>query len=318
MTKIDYSIVVPLYKNAANISTLLTRSVELQSIFSKRGISSEFIYVVDGCPEGSYELLKKEIDRYDISCKMFSLNRNVGEAQAIKFGMKESSGEYVAKMAADLQEPSQLFLDMYTAIESNEVGIVFASREKRNDGFFTNLNSKIYWNLWSKILNKNIPAGGMDVFCMTKEAKDRFVGSSHSSTALIASLLDMNFSYSFVPYERAVRIHGKSAWTMKKKLKMVSDSVYGFTDLPLRLINYIGFGGIAVSVVLGTFVIAGKLMGRIESPGFAALITTILFTNSLLLIALSIATNYIWRIFLNSKNGNSVFSMSEYKKGKAN
>jgi hypothetical protein len=207
---------------------------------------------------------------------------------------------------------------MYTAIESTEVGIVFASREKRNDGFFTNLNSKIYWNLWSKILNKNIPAGGMDVFCMTKEAKDRFVGSSHSSTALIASLLDMNFSYSFVPYERAVRIHGKSAWTMKKKLKMVSDSVYGFTDLPLRLINYIGFGGIAVSVVLGTFVIAGKLMGRIESPGFAALITTILFTNSLLLIALSIATNYIWRIFLNSKNGNSVFSMSEHKKEKAN
>jgi hypothetical protein len=128
----------------------------------------------------------------------------------------------------------------------------------------------------------------------------------------------MNFSYSFVPYERAVRIHGKSAWTMKKKLKMVSDSVYGFTDLPLRLINYIGFGGIGVSIVLGTFVIAGKLMGRIESPGFAALITTILFTNSLLLIALSIATNYIWRIFLNSKDENSVFSISEYKKGAAN
>ena len=105
---------------------------------------------------------------------------------------------------------------------------------------------------------------------------------------------------------------------MKKKLKMVSDSVYGFTDLPLRLINYIGFGGIGVSIVLGTFVIAGKLMGRIESPGFAALITTILFTNSLLLIALSIATNYIWRIFLNSKDENSVFSISEYKKGAAN
>ena len=318
MMTIDYSIVVPLYKNSANISTLLMRSVELQSTFMQRGISSEFIYVVDGCPEGSYEILKREIDSYDISCKMFRLNRNIGEAQAIKFGMKESTGEYVAKMAADLQEPAQLFLDMYTAIESTEVGIVFASREKRNDGFFTNLNSKIYWNLWSKILKKNIPAGGMDVFCMTKEAKERFVGSPHSSTALIASLLDMNFSYSFVPYERAVRIHGKSAWTMKKKLKMVSDSVYGFTDLPLRLINYIGFGGIAVSIVLGTFVIVGKLTGRIESPGFAALITTILFTNSLLLIALSIATNYIWRIFLNSKDGNSVFSTSEYKKGIAN
>ena len=318
MAKVDYSIVIPIYKNKENILTLLARSEEMQSMFVNNGISSEFIYVVDGCPDGSYEILKKEIKGRKFDYKVFSLNRNVGQAQAIKFGMKESEGVFIANMAADLQEPAQLFLDMYTEVRSNQLQIVFASREKRNDGFFTDLNSRMYWNLWSKILKKDIPAGGMDVFCMTREARDRFVESSNTGTALIASLLDMNFPHGFVPYERAVRIHGKSAWTIKKKLKMVSDSVYGFTDLPLRLINYIGLAGIGVSVVLGTSVIAGKLMGRIESPGFAALITTILFTNSLLLIALSIATNYIWRIFLNSKNGNSFFKIEEYRKGERN
>jgi hypothetical protein len=81
------------------------------------------------------------------------------------------------------------------------------------------------------------------------------------------------------------------------------------------LINYIGVCGIVVSITLGFIVVVGKLLGKIESPGFAALITTILFTNSLLIIAISIATNYIWRIFLNSKGDNLFFSIDEFKKG---
>ena len=315
MTKIEYSIVVPVYKNSANILSLIERTAEIEESFSKQDVCMEFIFVVDGCPEGSYEILKTEILRHHFSSKLYKLNRNVGSAQAIKFGLNEADGKYVAVMAADLQEPVDLFADMYFAIKESGEGIVFASRKKRNDGFITNLYSSAYWKLWSKALNKEIPSGGMDVFCMTQEVKNRFAGSSYKGTALIAALLDLNLPYSFVPYERANRDEGKSAWTIKKKLRMISDSVYGFTDLPLRLINYIGVGGIVVSIILGLTVVVGKLLGKIDSPGFAALITTILFTNSLILIAVSIATNYIWRIFLNSKEESSFFKIEEYKKG---
>lgn len=315
MIKIEYSIVVPVYKNSANILSLIERTAEIEERFSKQDISMEFVFVVDGCPEGSYEILKTELSKHHFSSKLFRLNRNVGSAQAIKFGLNEADGKYVAVMAADLQEPADLFSDMYLMIKKSENGIVFASRKQRNDGFINNLYSSAYWKLWSKALNKEIPSGGMDVFCMTQEAKNRFGGSSYKGTALIAALLDLNLPYSFVPYERANRDEGKSAWTIKKKLRMISDSVYGFTDLPLRLINYIGVGGIVVSIILGLTVVVGKLLGKIDSPGFAALITTILFTNSLILIAVSIATNYIWRIFLNSKEESSFFKIEEYKKG---
>jgi glycosyltransferase involved in cell wall biosynthesis len=315
LTKFEYSIVIPVYKNSANIPSLLQRATEIENEFSKQGILIEFIFVVDGCPEGSYEILKTEISKNYFSSKLYKLNRNVGSAQAIKFGLNEADGKYVAVMAADLQEPAELFADMYFMIKESGDGIVFASRKKRNDGFISNSYSAAYWKLWSMALNKKIPSGGMDVFCMTQEAKKRFTGSSYKGTALIAALLDLNLPYSFVPYERSNRDEGESAWTLKKKLRMVSDSVYGFTDLPLRLINYIGVGGIVVSIVLGLIVVVGKLLGKIDSPGFAALITTILFTNSLLIIAISIATNYIWRIFLNSKGDALFFSIDEFKKG---
>jgi glycosyltransferase involved in cell wall biosynthesis len=318
LTKIEYSIVIPVYKNSANIPSLAERTAEIEDMFSKQGVLMEFIFVVDGCPEASYEILKIEISKYGFSSKLFKLNRNVGSAQAIKFGLNEANGDFVAVMAADLQEPADLFADMYFAIKESGDGIVFASRKKRNDGFINNLYSSAYWKLWSKALNKEIPSGGMDVFCMTQEVKNRFAGSSYKGTALIAALLDLNLPYSFVAYERANRDEGKSAWTFKKKLRMISDSVYGFTDLPLRLINYIGLGGIVVSIILGLTVIVGKLLGKIDSPGFAALITTILFTNSLLIIAISIATNYIWRIFLNSKEERSFFKIEEFKKGYEN
>ncbi len=313
--KIEYSIVIPVYKNSANILSLIERTAEIEESFSKQDVCMEFIFVVDGCPEGSYEILKTEILRHHFSSKLYKLNRNVGSAQAIKFGLKEADGEYVAVMAADLQEPADLFVDMYLAIKESGDEIVFASRKKRNDGFINNSYSAAYWKLWSMALKKKIPSGGMDVFCMTQEVKKRFVENSYKGSALIAALLDLNLPYSFVPYERINRGEGKSAWTFKKKLRMVSDSVYGFTDLPLRLINYIGVGGIFISIILGSTVVVGKLLGIIDSPGFAALITTILFTNSLLIIAISIATNYIWRIFLNSKGDNLFFSIDEFKKG---
>jgi glycosyltransferase involved in cell wall biosynthesis len=311
----EYSIVIPVYKNSANVPSLMQRTTEIENGFSKQGILIEFIFVVDGCPEGSYEILKTEISKNLFSSKLYKLNRNVGSAQAIKFGLNEADGKYVAVMAADLQEPAYLFADMYSMIKESGDEIVFASRKKRHDGFIGNSYSTAYWKLWSMALNKKIPSGGMDVFCMTQEAKKRFAGSSYKGSALIAALLDLNLPHSFVPYERSNRDEGKSAWTFKKKLRMVSDSVYGFTDLPLRLINYIGVCGIVVSITLGFIVVVGKLLGKIESPGFAALITTILFTNSLLIIAISIATNYIWRIFLNSKGDNLFFSIDEFKKG---
>jgi glycosyltransferase involved in cell wall biosynthesis len=114
---------------------------------SEQNISTEFIFVVDGCPEESYEILKDELTKVEIYSKLYKLNRNVGSAQAIKFGMNESNGEYITIMAADLQEPAQLFIDMYFAIKASADWIIFASRQKRNDGFVNNFTSKIYWKI---------------------------------------------------------------------------------------------------------------------------------------------------------------------------
>jgi dolichol-phosphate mannosyltransferase len=101
---------------------------------------------------------------------------------------------------------------------------------------------------------------------------------------------------------------GKSSWTLSKKYRLVFDSIFGFTNLPLRIINAVGILGYLVSIIMITLAIYGKVSGRIQVPGFATIAIAIFFTNSMVLLALGIVSSYVWRIFENT-NGRPVYRL---------
>lgn len=307
---IDYSIIVPVYKNESNISELLVRAEKMSREYSDANIKLEFVFVVDGSPDFSHRNLSEFLPKTDVKFQVFRLSKNVGSAMAIKYGLRRANGKYLAIMAADLQEPESLYLAFYKEITSGEHELVFGTRNSRDDALATRVNSRVYWYMWSLMLGKKIHSTGYDVFCITSRLGNLFAGHSEHNTALIASILDLGTPYSVIPYDRKQRVNGKSSWTLKKKLELISDSFYGFSNIPLRVMNVVGVGGVISTTSFGLVVILGKLNGKIEDPGYASVITTILFSTSVILVALSISSNYVWRIYKNT-TGRAIYDVIE-------
>ena len=112
----------------------------------------------------------------------------------------------------------------------------------------------------------------------------------------------MGFRRSEVKYERRLRRHGKSAWTLKKKINYLQDSVFSFTDLPIKLLTIFGLIGLTFSILLGTIVIFVRVYSDVVAPGYTATVLLLMFFGGLNSLGLGIIGNYVWRAFENTKN----------------
>ena len=123
----------------------------------------------------------------------------------------------------------------------------------------------------------------------------------------------LGFRRTLIPYRREARRYGTSAWTWSRKLRYFSDSVFAFSDLPIRILVVTGAIGIAVSSLLGAAVLVARLAGLIDVPGYAAIVLVIIFFAALNTLGLGIIGSYIWRAFENTKGRPDAVVMSRVR-----
>ena len=148
----------------------------------------------------------------------------------------------------------------------------------------------------------DIPEGGVDIFALSAGFKTRLLQLNESHSSLLGQLFWLGGRRAFVPYERRKREFGKSAWTLRKKLRYLSDSVFAFTDLPVRMLTGLGVAGIAITLLLGVITIVAKFTGAVIVPGYAGTMLTILFFGALNSLGLGIVGTYAWHAFENTKS----------------
>jgi hypothetical protein len=146
-----------------------------------------------------------------------------------------------------------------------------------------------------------MPAAGVDMFALTRKARDALLRLDESHSSLVAQLLWIGFDRAEVPYARRARAHGESGWTLRKKLRYLFDSLFSFTDIPITILTLIGFAGTFAFLVLGAVLLGLRLAGVIEVEGYTAIMVAILFSASLILLGLGIVGNYVWRTYENTK-----------------
>jgi glycosyltransferase involved in cell wall biosynthesis len=292
------SLIIPLYRNEGSIPDLL-EAVDVVRAGVPDGL--EAVFVVDGSPDRCYELLLKSLPARAYPSRLALLSRNFGSFSAIRAGLELGSGQRYAVMAADLQEPPELVIRMDAELRAGDVDVVLGVREGRSDPRATRWPADIYWALYRRLVITDIPPRGVDVFACNRVFRDALVRMAELHSSLIGQVFWLGFRRSFVSYARQERRHGRSAWTLRRKLEYFADSVYSFTDLPIRLL--IRIGGIVALVfgIFGLIVAAARLLGVIEVPGFAALALLIVFFGSLNLFGLGIVGSYAWRGYENSK-----------------
>lgn len=290
---------IPVYKNSASMDQLIDSLIDLAD--STEG-NFEAVFVVDGSPDDSAAKLFARFPNNHLSSQILQLSRNFGAFAAIRVGLEAARGKYVAVIAADLQEPPELLRSFFKKLDDRSCDIVIGRRTSRNDGAISSFMANIFWRFYARMINRDIPRGGVDVFACSDTVAKQLTRLSESNTSLIGLLFWVGFRRDFVDYARLARPHGKSGWTIKKKFQYVADSVFAFTDLPIVLLQLIGILGIGISTILGLVVLIGSLSGSIATPGYPTLMIVILASTSAILLGLGVVGSYAWRAYENGKN----------------
>lgn len=293
-----YSLVIPVYRNEGSLPELLGVLAELDE---KLGHELETVFVVDGSPDRCAEILETELPRQTYRSKLVLLSRNFGAFAAVRTGLAEASGPWFAMMSADLQEPPDLPLAFFRTLEKEPVDVVVGTRARRADPLLTRWSSQIFWLLYRRLVQPEMPPGGVDSFGCNQAFRDHLLALRESNTTLVGLLFWLGFRRKLIPYERRARRHGRSAWSLARRLRYLSDSVFAFSDLPVRLLAGAGAAGLLFSVAFGVVVLVARLSGWIPVPGYAGTVLLITFFAALNSFGLGVIGSYLWRAFENTK-----------------
>ena len=302
------SIVIPVYKNEDSIPSLLKVLLSIQEQLNE---NIEVVFVVDGSPDRSYEMLNELLPNTGLNCQLLLLSRNFGAFAAVRAGLEAAKGDCFGVMAADLQEPPELIIESMQILETKEYDIVVGTRDTREDPLMGKLSSQLFWYFYKKFIVPEMPVGGVDVFSCNKSFREELLKLDESHSSLIAQIFWLGFRRKIIYYDRLEREHGVSAWTFKKKVNYMMDSVFSFTDLPIKLLTRIGLLGMLFFIIIGFATFMARLFGDIEVPGYTTTFLTIGFFGAMNLFGLGIVGSYTWRTYENTKQRQNAICMSK-------
>jgi polyisoprenyl-phosphate glycosyltransferase len=288
------SVVVPVYFNADSLPSLFDEFSKIEVALLDRSMALELIFVDDGSKDDSLaRLLEYKAKRPET--KVVKLTRNFGAVHCSKTGFKFVTGDVFMIIAADLQDPPALILEMVDLWLAGSRFII-CERITRDDPIVSKIYSKIYYKLLRTLVIRNYPKGGYDMALMDKVFLPHLLNSSKSVfTPLLAYWL--GYKPDVIQYHRPAREYGKSGWTFAKKFTAFLDVMLGFSITPIRAISGAGAVVALCSFVYGGAVVINALLHRIPVEGFATVVALVTFLLGLILVMLGIIGEYLWRIF---------------------
>ena len=307
---IKNSLIIPIYKNESGIEALIAELILLDEEVE----DLEVVFVVDGSPDNSAKELDSLLLKKNLKSQVLILSRNFGSIAAVRAGMSEARGKNFAVMAADLQEPLELIKVFFRELEKDSTDIIYGERNSRSDPFFSRISSVLFWYLYKRFIVPEMPYGGVDVFGCNKEFRNQLLAMQESHSSLIALIFWLGFRRSSEKYDRKKRIHGKSAWTFRKKIEYLKDSIFSFSKTPIVLVTWSGITGVFVALTMGSSVLYGWITNSISVPGYTATMLIVVFFGGLNLFGLGIIGTYAWRTYENTKKrpASVIMSKKEY------
>lgn len=293
-----YSLIIPVYKNSASLDELVSRCATLSKNLKH---PLEAVFVVDGSPDDSFAKLQKLLEKAAFESQLVLLSKNFGSFRAIQYGLKIAKGQYFAITTADLQDPIELAGQFFEALENEPIDVTIGSRESREDPFFSRLFSSLFWWAFKVLANPETPKGGVDLFGCNQKVRDLLVSMTEANTSLVGLVLWIGFRRKLISYSRGERVYGKSAWSFRKRLTYLADSLYSFSDLPIRMLISIGLLSLLAAIAFAVAVVVAKATGAIAVPGYAATVLAITFFGGINSLGLGLIGGYTWRAYENTK-----------------
>ena len=295
MSEKTVSVVVPVYYNADSLPLLHERLTAVEStLMDLHQVRLQLIFINDGSRDGSQAALVR-IKEQRPDAVVVRLSRNFGAVHASRTGFRFVEGGAFVILAADLQDPPELLLEMVPRWLAGRK-FVIAVRKSREDPLTSRIYSWLYYRVLRLLVLPGYPDGGFDIALMDRDLLEPMRNCSKNAfTPLLAYWL--GYEPEVVSYHRPRREHGRSGWTFTKKIKTFLDVMLGFSVTPIRLISAVGVLVAGASFVYGISVVIAALTGNIPVPGYATLVSLVTFLLGLIILMLGIIGEYLWRIF---------------------
>ena len=292
------SLVIPVYYNEDNLRPLYADIKE--KFIDKIDYNYEIVMVNDGSKDKSYDVMK-ELANLDKNIKIISLSRNFGSHAAMLCGLNYCTGDCAVIKCADLQEPTEMIIDMVESWMSGN-NVVLAVRTGRDEGIGQTFFANTYYRLVRKYALSSMPEQGFDVYLLDRKVIDVLVKLDENNSALTGQVLWSGFKTGVVYYRRLAREIGTSKWTLRKKIRLVMDTMFSFSVLPITIV--LGVGTISV-LGAGIWIIVElifKACGLINVEGWTLLFIFQLLSFGIIMTTLGILGEYLWRTFDSSRN----------------
>lgn len=295
MSKI--SIVIPVYYNADTLMLLYEDMKE--KILGKLG-EYELVFVDDGSGDESWEIMN-EIRKLDANVRCVRLSRNFGEHAALLAGLSVCTGDCAVTKQADLQEDSEIILEMYESWKKGNK-VVLAVRKERDENIIKKAFAHMYYVLIHKFVEKRMPVGGCDCYLIDRQVIEVLERLDEKNSSLTLQVLWAGFKTDEIYFHRRDREIGKSRWTLAKKIKLVLDSMMSFSYFPIRFMSGLGVAYAILAVIMMIRVMIEKFTVGTPILGWASLMCVVLFSFGVMMLMMGILGEYVWRALDASRN----------------
>lgn len=292
------SVIVPVYNEAAVLPELVRRLRAMADSAPVRAV--EFLIVSDGSSDGSNEAIRRLVAE-DARFQGILLARNFGHQAAVSIGLQRSRGDFVAIIDGDLQDPPETLLELLRVV-ADDADVAYAVRRKRKEAWLKRLAYASFYRILWRIADIEIPLDTGDFCCMRRCVVDAMLQLPERNRFVRGLRAWVGFRQVAVPYERDARRAGETKYTLRKLLRLARDGFFGFSTLPVTLIQLLGF----VVSVLACLIAAGYFvwffLDRESFPsGFATVTISIWLLGGIQLLFLGLIGEYLVRTFDESR-----------------
>lgn len=291
------SLIVPVFNEEAVIDLFLKAVI---GVLEAEGIAHEFVFVDDGSRDGTAAALSARFEQ-GLPGRLVGLSRNFGKEAALTAGLDHMRGDVAIVLDVDLQDPPELIPQMLAGWRAG-YDVVYGLRfDRGSDSVLKRNSAAAFYRLFNRLANIDLPENAGDFRLMDRrvvEALQRLPERNRFMKGLFAWV---GFDTMAIPYERPARAAGLTKWNYWKLWNFALDGLTAFTTAPLRIWVYGGAGIATLAFAYAAYLVLRTLIHGVDMPGYASIMTAILFFSGIQLLSVGIIGEYVARLFNETK-----------------
>ena len=261
----------------------------------------ELIFVNDGSKDDTLAKMK-QVAALDERVHYLSFSRNFGKEAALVAGLRHATGDYVAVMDADLQDPPEMLVEMFALIRTGEYDCIGTKRiDRKGEPPIRSFFARQFYQLINRISDTEIVDGARDYRLMTRQMVDAVLEMTEYNRFSKGIFSWVGFETKYLPYENQERVAGQTTWSFWSLFKYSLDGIVAFSEAPLAIAALTGVLSFAVAILGALIIVVRTLVFGNETSGWTSLIVIILGMGGLQLLCLGILGKYLGKTFMETK-----------------